>query len=182
MKFAGICGILIPIVVFSGIMLAMSGSPWFEWTKNALSDLGVEGISAFFFNNGLIMGGIFTFIFSLGLAKMFLKKTGAYILAVSSLALIGVGLFPKTIFVLHYFSSATFFILLTLSLLLIGLSMKKEHFEQNMGTIAIVFAIFAFSSPLFLSILEGVAVPEAIVCFPAFIWCMTIGFKMTITA
>ena len=173
---------MIPIVVFSGIMLAMSGSPWFEWTKNALSDLGVEGISAFFFNNGLILGGIFTFIFSIGLAKMLSKKTGAYILAVSSLALIGVGLFPKTIFVLHYFSSATFFILLTLALLLIGLSMKKEHFEPSIATVAIAFALFALSSPLFLSILDGVAVPEAIACFPAFIWCMTYGFKMTITA
>lgn len=172
---------MIPIVVFSGIMLAMSGSPWFEWTKNALSDLGVEGISAFFFNNGLILGGIFTFVFSLGLAKMLSKKTGAYILAISSLALIGVGLFPKTIFIIHYLSSAIFFILLTLALLFIGLSMKKDNFEQNLGTVAIAFALFAFSSPLFLSFLDGVAVPEAIVCFPAFIWCMTFGFKMTIS-
>ncbi len=108
---AGICGVLIPIVIFTSIILAMYGSPGFTWANNALSDLGVQGISAFFFNNGIMLGGLLLLIFSIGLSKILKKKTGPYMLAVSALALIGVGLFPKTVFLLHYISSATFFIL-----------------------------------------------------------------------
>ena len=160
----------------------MSDSPWFRWTSNALSDLGVSGISAFFFNNALILGGIFAFIFSIGLIKTLSNKIGAYILGVSSLALIAAGIFPETIFVLHYISSAAFFVLLTIALFIIGITLKQDRFEQNMGVAAIVFALFAISSPIFLKFLNGIAIPEAIACFPAFFWCMTYGLRMTIKA
>ena len=56
-KLTGLCGILTPFVFLTGILIAMLYSPWFKWTNNALSDLGAEGISAFFFNNTLIFGG-----------------------------------------------------------------------------------------------------------------------------
>jgi hypothetical membrane protein len=179
-RVAGICGILIPIVIFISLSLAMSDSPWFRWTHNALSDLGVEGLSAFFFNNGIILGGLLAFVFSIGLAKRLSKKTGAYILAASSLGLIGAGLFPKTVFILHYISSAAFFVLLTLALFIIGITMRRDQFEKKLGIVAIVFALFACSSPVFQNFLNGIAIPEAIVCFPAFLWCMIYGVKMTI--
>ena len=177
-KIACICGILVPIVVFFCIWIAISGSPWFSWTQHALSDLGIGGISAFIFNNGLILGGIFSLVFSIGLAKTLSNKIGPYILAISSLALIGTGLFPKTIFLPHYISSITFFISLTLALFIIGFTMKEAKFEYRLGMAAIFFAIIACSSPIFLNILEGIAVPEAIVCFPAFLWFFTYGIKV----
>jgi hypothetical membrane protein len=177
-KIAGICGILLPIVVFVSISLAMFGAPWFKWTNNALSDLGVGGISAFFFNNGLVIGGILAFIFSIGLIKILSNKIGGYALAVSSLALICVGLFPITIFELHYVSSVTFFAFLVLALFIVGVTLVKEQPKHGLGVIAIIFALLACSSPIFLNTLSGIAIPEAIVCFPAFIWCMTYGYKM----
>ena len=82
-RIAGICGVLLPVVVFISIWFAMSDAPWFRWTHNALSDLGLEGVSAFFFNNGMIFGGILAFVFSIGLSKTLSNKTGAYILAIS---------------------------------------------------------------------------------------------------
>ena len=69
-KLTGLCGILIPIVFLTGILIAMLYSPWFKWTNNALSDLGAEGISAFFFNNTLIFDGLLALIFSIGLIKI----------------------------------------------------------------------------------------------------------------
>jgi hypothetical membrane protein len=38
--YAGICGILTPIVALSAIFLSVSYSPNFSWTKNWISDLG----------------------------------------------------------------------------------------------------------------------------------------------
>jgi len=177
-KIAGVCGILVPIIIFICIWLSISSSPWFSWTHHALSDLGIEGLPAFIFNNGLIFGGIFTFIFSMGLSKILSYKIGAYLLAISSLALIGAGLFPKTLFLLHYVSSTIFFIALTLALFIIGYTLKETKFEHKLGIAAIFFAIVACSSPIFLNILKGIAIPEAIVCFPAFIWCMAFGIKL----
>lgn len=178
-KIAGICGILIPIVIFSFIGLAISSSPWFRWTQHALSDLGVEGISAIFFNSGMILGGILAFIFSLGLIKILSKRTGAYLFSLSSLSLIGIGLFPETIDIAHFITSAAFFTLLALSLLAIGLSLKQDQFERFMGSLALLFALVALSSALFLIPWEGIAIPESFACFPAFIWCMIFGLKMT---
>lgn len=177
-KLVGVCGILVPIIIFLCIWLSISGSPWFSWTHHALSDLGIQGLPALIFNNGIILGGIFAFIFSIGLSKILSYKLGAYLLAISSLALIGAGIFPKTLFLLHYVSSTIFFVALTLALLIIGYTLKETKFEHKLGIAAIFFAIVACSSPLFLNILKGIAIPEAIVCFPAFIWCMVFGVKI----
>jgi hypothetical membrane protein len=178
-RLAGICGILIPVVNFTCIGLSISSSPWFTWTQHALSDLGIEKNTAALFNNGMILGGILSFIFSLGLIKVLSKKTGAYVLMLSSIALIGIGLFPQTLFTLHFLTSSSFFILLTIALLIIGLTLKQNKFERSIGSLAFVFSLIAMCSSVFLFQLEGIAIPEALSCFPGFIWCMIVGVKMT---
>jgi hypothetical membrane protein len=178
-KIAGICGILVPIVVFTCIGLALSYSPWFDWTYHALSDLGVVGTAAPLFNTGMILGGFLLFIFSLGLMKVLSYKIGVCILCLSSLALIGIGMFPETVFTLHLVVSISFFVLLTISLLVIGLKIKQDPSERNMGLLAIFFAMMAICSTVFLIPYRGIAISESITCFPAFIWCMIYGAKMT---
>jgi len=177
-RITGTCGVLLPVTVFICIGFALAHSPWFNWAHHALSDLGAEGTAAMFFNSGMILGGIFSFIFSLGLIKTLSNKTGAYILSLSSLALIGIGAFPETVFTPHFIASSTFFVLLTLSLLIIGLTIKQDKFERSMGALATLFAIFAIGSIILLLPFEGIAIPESLVCFPAFIWCMIYGLKM----
>ena len=179
-RITGTCGILLPATVFMCIGFAIANSPWFSWTHNALSDLGAEGVSAFFFNSGMILGGVLAFVFSLGLMKILSNRTGAYILSLSSLALIGIGVFPETIMTPHFITSAAFFVLLTVSLLIIGLTIKQDKFERNMGGLAILFGIFAISSIILLLPFDGIAIPESLVCFPAFIWCMVYGLKMAL--
>jgi len=178
-KITAICGILIPIIILTSIFIAISVAPWFKWTNNALSDLGVGGLSAFFFNNGLILGGFFVFIFSLCLINLLKNKIGAYLLLGSSISLVGIGIFPETIFILHYLTSAAFFILLTIAMLIIGITMYCSNSYRTLGTIALVFSIIAFVSPLALSNLNGIAIPEALACFPSFIWCMFFGIKIS---
>jgi len=179
-KIAGICGILAPLVVFSCIGLAMVHAPWFIWIQNALSDLGVESASALLFNCGMVIGGVLLLVFSLGLARIISNKIGAHILSLSALALIGIGLFPETIFPTHFIISASFFILLAISLLVIGLGAKQDPFERRMGAFAVLFAVLAISSTTFLLIFEGVAISESLSCFPAFLWCMLYGIKMAL--
>jgi hypothetical membrane protein len=177
-KITAVCGILIPIIIFTSIFFAISVAPWFEWTNNALSNLGVKGLSAFFFNNGLIIGGFLIFIFSLCLISLLKNKIGAYLLFGSSISLMGIGVFPETIFLLHYFTSAAFFILITITMLIIGITMYFNNSYKTLGAIALFFSIIAMVSPFTLSYLNGIAIPEAMACFPAFIWCMLFGIKI----
>jgi len=178
-RVTGICGIFIPVVIFTCLSLSIASSSSFTWTQHALSDLGIQERTAMIFNYGMILGGILVLIFSFGLRKIISNKLGAYLLALSSLALIGIGLFPETIFTLHFFTSASFFILLALALLIIGLTSKQNSFERNIGVIALVLVLIAISSTVFLFHFDGVAITEALSCFPAFIWCSIVGMKMT---
>lgn len=173
---------LIPVVVFSCLGLSIASSPWFTWTQHALSDLGIQGSTAALFNNGMILGGILSFVFSLGLMKVLSNKLGAYLLLLSSLALIGIGVFPETLFVLHFVTSASFFILLSIALLIIGLTSRQNHFDNHIGLLAVILACIAVSSLVLLFPFEGIAIAEALSCFPAFIWCSIVGLKMIWTS
>jgi len=178
-RIAGMCGIFLPVVIFTCLGLSIVSSPWFSWTQHALSDLGIQQNTAAVFNHGLILGGILAFIFSFGLIQMLSNKIGAYLLALSSFALIGIGVFPETLFVLHFFTSAMFFVLLTIALLIIGLTSKKNSFEHKMGTVALMLALIAIGSIVFLFYFDGIAIAEAFSCFPAFVWCSIVGIQMT---
>jgi len=179
-KLTGLCGILMPFIFLTSILIAMLYSPWFKWTNNALSDLGAEGVSAFFFNNGLIFSGFFALIFSVGLIRILYMRLGGLVLAVSSLALIGVGIFPITIFNLHYITSAIFFISLTIGILIIGITMKHYQFDRKMGNVAISISLICFISPVTLYFFKGIAIPEMIICFFVFLWYMSYGVKIAI--
>lgn len=179
-RIAGICGVLLPIVMFSCLGLSIASSPWFTWTDHALSDLGVQENTAVLFNYGMILGGVLTFVFSLGLRKVFSNKTGVYLLMVSSWAMIGIGVFPQSLFVLHFITSASFFVILTIALLIIGMTVRRNHFEKMTGSLAFLFALIGISSSVFLFQLKGIALSEALSCFPSFVWCLIVGVKMAL--
>ena len=178
-RIYAVCGILIPIVLFLSLAFALSYSPWFNWTQHALSDLGITGVSSFFFNLGMIICGILTFVFSLGLSTILSNKIGAYLLSVSSLAMIGIGIFPETIMGIHFVVSITSFVLLAIALLVIGFTIiTRNQAQRSIGVLAFVFVIPAMiGSFILLPSLKGIAIPEILVWFPAFIWMMIYSLR-----
>jgi len=166
-----VSGLLLPIIIFTGIGLAIAVSPWFSWEKNALSDLGIAPNSAILFNGSMILGGVCMFVFSLGLLRETSQKLGIYLLSMSSLTLIGIGLFPETMILQHFLSSAAFFILIVVSMLVIGLTFRNQNRGSLVADAALLFSIIALFSTIFLLLLPGIAITEALVCFPAFVWC-----------
>ncbi|RLG72060.1 MAG: hypothetical protein DRO08_03810, partial [Thermoprotei archaeon] len=85
----GITGLLIPYVcTFTSIAL----SPWFSWSKNALSDLGrsMESNVAPIFNLGLVIGGILIYQYSISLSN-YSKMLTHYFLAFSAFLLVLIG-------------------------------------------------------------------------------------------
>ncbi len=86
-----------------------------------MSDLGATpGISAPLFNYGLMGSGILVLVFSTGLFQ-FLKgkagKLGAVFFILLSLSLISIGVFPENVHPYHFLASVSFFTLIPLALL-----------------------------------------------------------------
>jgi len=178
LRLAGLCGVAAPAVAFSLIFLAISLSPWFSWSANALSDLGV-GEAAWVFNSGLMAGGILTMVFAAGLLMTFrgraLGRVGAVLLFFDAVALFGIGLFSEAAGEIHSYFSVTFFVLFPISLFLLGAgavmvgSKKFGSFTIVDGVLAVIPWAFGW---------DGVAIPEAISALVASIWIMAEGARL----
>ncbi len=180
-KYVGLLGIIGPIIAISLILISIALSPWFSWWDNALSDLGVSSV-AILFNAGLIICGVFCTIFSIGFListdkKKWLRRIGSVILCLATIALIGIGVFSEDFGVLHFYFSVVFFVLLLIASLLLGASMMMDPELKMVGIIALSVGAFGIISWL-LPRGHGVAIPEALSSFPAYIWFAILGVKM----
>lgn len=180
-KYVGLLGIIGPIIAISLILISIALSPWFSWQDNALSDLGVSSV-AILFNAGLIICGVFCTIFSIGFListdkKKWLRRIGSVILCLATIALIGIGVFSEDFGVLHFYFSVVFFVLLLIASLLLGASMMMDPELKMVGIIALLVGAFGIIGWL-LPRGHGVAIPEALSSFPAYIWFAVLGVKM----
>ena len=187
LKASGICGILTPIIAFTCILLAISYSPSFSWTQNALSDLGIQsGTTAPLFNYGLISSGIMAFIFAGGLFSFLgdklLGKIGAAVFTLAVVSLTAIGVFPESVRPTHFYVSVAFFMLFPISMLLIVatflLADKKQlgWFTFMVAMIAAVPWVLQFTVPY----VENVAIPETISAVSASMWAIALGYKMIV--
>jgi hypothetical membrane protein len=179
LKVAGLCGVAGPIISLLFIAIAITYSPWFDWFKNALSDLGV-GEAALIFNSGLIIGGVLTTVFAVGLAQIFKKQVlgflGSFTTVLSSISLLAIGVFPESAGRIHFYVSVSFFALLVVSLFLIGAQLIRESPQRYFGVFSIltgVVAGVAWAIPH-----EGVAIPEITAAFAGSAWSIILGIRI----
>lgn len=180
LKFAGLCGILIPVIAITSIGLAILYAPWFSWTINCLSDLGVSGISSILFNYGLIITGVLAIIFGIFLRNILpktkLSLSGAIIFLLAAISLAGVGIFPETVGDIHLISSISFFVLVAIAILIVGIAIIKT--SKNL---AIFMIVLAFISPCTFFIPwpgMGCAIAETIAIIPVMIFTFIFGVRM----
>ena len=108
------------------MLAVLSMSPWFSWTENYLSVLGVEGSATALFNSGLILTGLLSLIFVIGLWKNFLSGQlpgllGMISLVLGSVAFSAMGIFPRSTGIPHNSASPAFFLFISLAIFLIGI-------------------------------------------------------------
>ena len=180
-RAAGVCGILAPLIAFTCILLAIAYSPEFSWAENALSDLGVQqGVTAVLFNSGLIISGLLTLVFALGLLLFprgkILGKIGAFILVLDALALTAIGVFPENVEPTHLYASVTFFVLFPISLFFIGMALlQMSQIDLGLFTfLAAVVAVLVWAIPHG----GGVAIPETLAALSASTWSIVLGFRL----
>ncbi|MEM3012668.1 MAG: DUF998 domain-containing protein [Candidatus Hadarchaeales archaeon] len=158
----GLCGLVAPPLAFTFILLSIHLSPSFSWTENALSDLGV-GETAPLFNSGLMAAGLLLLLFSLASLSLTrrdpLGLLSSSLLALDSLALFGIGLFPESYGDLHFQVSVLFFILFPF----IALSFSLLFWRRSMRTASLLsFLLFFLSWTPWAHRWEGLAIPETL--------------------
>jgi hypothetical membrane protein len=185
LKFPGVCGILASAIAFCCIFLAIASYHEFEWTSNALSDLGVvPGFTMNVFNFGLISSGVLCLIFTLGLYVFFsrntLGKIGVMLFGLACLALVAIGLFPENVHPNHFVASVAFFVCLPLALLVLVPAlwqMRRASFSLFTLVVALV-AAFPWLLLLVQRYVEGVAVPEMISAVAGATWAVVFAVKL----
>ena len=182
-RFSGISGVILPIFTVGLFVWALSQSPWFSWTENALSDIGRPEHGLMSFNYGFIIIGILILIFSIGLYfSLKDQRAGPTVFALSALYLIAVGLYPLPSME-HIDLSALFFIAFPFGFLIYGLRNLNDisDFKKKMSIFALVVFIIAAVSPVLLLFFTGIAIPESLILFPGMIWFMIYGSYLIIS-
>ena len=125
-KAAVVTGIVGPVLGIGSIVAAVELSPWFIWSKDALSDI-LSHPMAPLMASGVIEAGISTTIYSIGLAKSLpdraANKIGTGLLAFSGVALSAVGL---TSGIDHAVVASTYFFSAPMGLMVLGISMYED--------------------------------------------------------
>lgn len=189
---AAFCGIVGPFYALMSIMIAIllsSGgsspsSNWFTWTGNALSDLGhpvLHPTSALVFDSGLVLGGIVTIFFAVGLAmsvrKNIIALAGTGVLFIATVALICVGLFNETFSPWHFLFSVTLFATMALSLLILGAAMAINKPTRWFGIATLLLGVAAASPWLLLSWAHP-AIPETISAVTVYVWVLMMTTRL----
>lgn len=178
-KLFGVSGILAPVVGFTMIFLAIRTAPWFSWTGNALSDLGVEGLTAAVFNGGLVMTAAVMMTFSLSInevTKGDIVGQAGFVLSLAVAGfLMGIGVFPETAGAIHYYLSVAFFASLPLCTLVLAAYMARN----NMKKLSIISAVAGVISALvWIPHWSAVAIPEALSSLAFGVWSTVFGVWM----
>ncbi len=182
-RVAASFGIIAPTWALASIGISIALSPWFSWTDNALSDLGVSRVAPIF-NSGLIICGILIFPFIVGLAKIERTKRlgliGSVMLLLSSVFLIGVGVFSEAFGLVHFYFSAAFFVSLILSSIILGIHFTLNISNKSLGIFTLLIGIISFIGWIVWATvrLSGVAIPETINILLASFWIIVLSIRM----
>jgi hypothetical membrane protein len=187
-RIPGFCGVVGPIISLSLVLAAVLCAPWFSWTGNYLSDLGANRDAvAVLFNSGVIVGGVLTVIFAIGLKGTLPGLTqggvGAIALILGAIALCCVGIFPETAGVIHVYVSAFYFALVIIALLLIGFAMMREPSERNLGLFIFITGLFICTPGIALAAIKGFsqvggAIPELLVSLGVSVCTIILGVRL----
>jgi hypothetical membrane protein len=175
-KLYALCGIFSPLIAGISIITAIYIHD-FQFTGNALSDMGRVGLEKnYIFNGGLILSGIVGLIFGLYLFTNLVKneKIPGGVFIDAAFLLICIGLFPEGTKP-HFIVSVGFFLLALIAILGMGILFLKR--KGNLGVFSIGGALLAVLGA-FVPRWEGVAIPETIGAFFICLWMGTIAYLL----
>ena len=179
-RLLGWLGFIAPVVGFAFIFLAIQTAPWFSWTGNALSDLGVDGVTASIFNYGLMVTAVIIAAFSMGL-KGFTGSNqvgwiGSTLFLLAAVFLFFIGVFPETAGRIHFYFSVAFFVTLSLTVMVLSAYTLRQGMKGEGTT---MLAAGLVSAMIWTLNWDGIAIPEAVSALMMAVTSMILGYRMT---
>ena len=173
-RYFTLFGIVGPLIAMVFIGLSIVLSPWFNWSQNALSDLGhsVNSDVAALFNFGLLLTGFFVTLYSLTIFCNYAKKT-SYFLVFTGLFLQFIAMFDEVYGSLHFIVSVMFFVALTFAS--ISYSLEKKSLLAGLAAIVSTLSWIMYGLDFYNS---GIAVPEIMSCVAGSLWVVHSSFRL----
>jgi len=178
-------GLIGPLLTLILIFTDIAVSPWYSWSTNALSDLGVHTYS-YLFNGAVIIGGLSELIFFIYLGIKVKEFHGIYIvLVIGSISLAMVGVFnEKSPDDLHLIFALLYFVLFPVSAMIVGArTLRKRRgfsiYSVLSGLIAlavILYGILFFFKTIPHSV--GLGVPETIEAIILAAWSAVVSISL----
>ena len=163
-------------VAYSSIAVSIMLSPWFSWSRNALSDLGhcVKSDVAAIFNFGLVTSGLMLALYSAIYLRKETKLTWiVFFFTGFMLQLIGV--YDEAYGKIHLIVSVLFFILFDLSLLVYSLEKKIK-----IGILLFLLYLLIWVA-YYIGVLKGgIAIPEFVTSLLAALFLISKEFQATL--
>ncbi|PYB68580.1 hypothetical protein DMB44_04055 [Thermoplasma sp. Kam2015] len=176
----GITGIAGPIIAISFILIDVGVSPWFLWSRNALSDLGVHQYG-YLFNSGLIVEGILNVFFVISLKRIGIARYVQAMMIASGLSLAMVGVFNEHFGYLHLLFALIYFILFPVSIIIASASatlpgsLRIYGIAGSATAIAVIIVGIGFVFHFVTIKNVGLAVPEFIEAVILALWSIFAG-------
>jgi len=178
-------GLIGPLLTLILIFTDIAVSPWYSWSTNALSDLGVHTYS-YLFNGAVIIGGLSELIFFIYLGIKVKEFHGIYIvLVIGSISLAMVGVFnEKSPDDLHLIFALLYFILFPVSAMIVGArTLRKRRgfsiYSVLSGLIALAVILYGILF-IFKTIPHsvGLGVPETIEAIILAAWSAVVSISL----
>ncbi len=184
-KIAGACGITSQLIALTMLLVVTYNSPWFSWTEHNISVLGVEGSLTAVFNWGLILTGIFSLIFAIGLRKnLLLSRLGQFgviSLIISSVAIFALGIFPRSIDLPHDVASVVSCLFIIVALLLVGAAAISAS-QLKWGLLSFIAGILIIAFWQIPWTWSGGAIPQLLFCLPWSLWTIVFSIMLLVSS
>ena len=159
----GLVGLLLGYVC---VATSIALSPWFEWERNAISDLGhaVRSEVAPILNFGLLLTGLLLMFYTVTAVRRHARWT-SYSLAVSAFSLQLVAAFDEVYVFIHTAVSIAFFVSLGIASILYAVERRSYLGATSFIIVLVTWMLYwtgAYSS--------GLAVPEIISSIAVSFW------------
>jgi len=180
MKPQNIIGVLSAIVAYPFIAASVILSPWFDFSNNALSDLGNSALhasTAWIFNSGLILSGglVACFAVLISVRHRSLKYLSWSIpAAAAGIDLALVGFFPENTGSTHFVVSVILFSLMAVTMLIYSYCSWPLG-SPKIGAISLAFGI---AIPVIWFVgwpWHGVAIQEVLSCLMTSAWLLMVS-------
>ena len=183
-RVTAVCGIISQLVGLTALLVAaISSSHWFSWTEDHISAFGVEGSAKVLFNSGLILAGMLSIIFAIGLGRCLLSgwmgQLAIGLLVLGSLAVFAMGVFPRTWDFAHGASTVAFYVCIILALLLAGVAVITAS-QMAWGLLSITAAVLVAALLLIPGPLAGGAIGQLLAYLPWSLWMIAFGVMLLV--